>query len=257
MIKNVFNWSVGSFFRTIGRIIAYLLIGALIGLILSKSDIDITNIFMPKLSAATLTSKRTYTEGYLYAGDITSLGSNGTYSYSLAPLSTLGQAYFYVGNIGSTAISGKAYYLSFGFQTNLTSQKYYDITINFRDRDLTNNVNTSSIILYSGSSSTTLTNTNTSISLIGVTNTATSGNNTNKLVIRIYANQPTTYWAIDIVNDPNNLTSVNNFGVSSLSINEVDTTNSQEIINNQINNTQNIINNQDNNTQHKNKLDLK
>lgn len=53
MIKNVFNWSVGSFFRTIGRIIAYIVIGSLIGLILSNNDISISNLFMPKVSALT------------------------------------------------------------------------------------------------------------------------------------------------------------------------------------------------------------
>ena len=30
MIKKIFNWSFGAFFRTIGRIFAYLVIGVLI-----------------------------------------------------------------------------------------------------------------------------------------------------------------------------------------------------------------------------------
>lgn len=45
-MKKILNWSVGSFFRTIGRIIAYLLIAFLITVILSKSDILSNLLFM-------------------------------------------------------------------------------------------------------------------------------------------------------------------------------------------------------------------
>lgn len=235
-MKHVVNWTIGSFFRTIGRIIAYIIVGALVAFALS---------YKPK--AATLTSKAVYTDGYWYSGDYNNWGSNNTYNYGQAPLSINGKAYYDIGNINTT-YSGQAYQLAFGFQYNLTAQKYYDITFNFKSRDLTSNLTTSGVHLVSGVSSSTLYDTD-HLSLIGVTNNATTGNNTNKLVVRIYAVQPLTYWAIELKADPNNLTSVNNFGIASISIDEVDTTNSQEIINNQTNNTQNIINNQNNATQ--------
>lgn len=235
-MKNVINWTIGSFFRTIGRIIAYIIVGALVAFALS---------YKPK--AATLTSKAVYTDGYWYSGDYNNWGSNNTYNYGEAPLSVNGKAYYNIGNINTT-YRGQAYQLAFGFQYNLIAQKYYDITFNFKSRDLTSNLTTSGVHLVSGVSSSTLYDTD-YLSLIGVTNNATTGNNTNKLVVRIYAVQPLTYWAIELKADPNNLTSVNNFGIASITIDEVDTTNSQEIINNQTNNTQNIINNQNNTTQ--------
>lgn len=43
-MNKLFNWTFGSIFRTFGRIIAYLLFGLVIGLIMSKNDIKITDI---------------------------------------------------------------------------------------------------------------------------------------------------------------------------------------------------------------------
>ena len=51
-MKKILNWSVGSFFRTIGRIIAYLLIAFLITVILSKSDI-LSNLLFMSVKAVT------------------------------------------------------------------------------------------------------------------------------------------------------------------------------------------------------------
>lgn len=247
-MKNVVNWTIGSFFRTIGRIVAYIGIGCLLALILSKSDFDITNLFLPKLSAATLTPKSTYTDNtnHIIGQDISAFGSNNTYSYSTVLPNLYGEFLWENASTG-TSVSGKAYSFSLGFQYNLTAQKYYDITINFRDRDLRSVVNTSSIYLMGGTSISGLSSNN--LSLIGVTNTATSSSNTNKLVVRVYSVQAISYFVVQIYNMQNNITSVNNFGISSVSIQEVDITNSQAIINNQTNNTQNIINNNNDNTQ--------
>ena len=44
-MNKIFNWTIGSLFRTFGRILAYLLLGGLIALILSKNSIK-----LPKLS---------------------------------------------------------------------------------------------------------------------------------------------------------------------------------------------------------------
>lgn len=51
-MKKILNWSIGSFFRTLGRIIAYLLIAFLITVILSKSDI-LSNLLFISVKADT------------------------------------------------------------------------------------------------------------------------------------------------------------------------------------------------------------
>lgn len=51
MIKKIFNWSFGSFFRTIGRVLAYLLIGVLILIIGAKSGL---NLFLMPVKASSV-----------------------------------------------------------------------------------------------------------------------------------------------------------------------------------------------------------
>ena len=67
-MKHVVNWTIGSFFRTIGRIIAYLIVGALIAFAFS---------YKPK--AATLT---TYDSYQLYWNGQSGCGSSNKYSYT-------------------------------------------------------------------------------------------------------------------------------------------------------------------------------
>lgn len=55
-MKRIFNWTLGSFFRTLGRIICYLSIGLLIGLIASKMGF---NLFIMPVNATT-------NDGWLY-----------------------------------------------------------------------------------------------------------------------------------------------------------------------------------------------
>lgn len=241
-MKYVFNWTVGSFFRTIGRIFAYIIIGTLVAF-----------AFTYKPKALSLTPRSTYgndTNNYGTPSEINGFGSNNTYSYSTNTPSVQGKWYWGVASTG-TAVSGKAWALSMGFVSNLNAQTYYDLTINFRDRDLRSNVNTSSIELFSGSSTASLDDTG--LSLIGVVNNATTSSNTNQLIIRFYTTEAISIWGVSIFSNTggsdDNITSVNNFGISSASIEVVDITNSDAIINNQTNNTQNIINNQNNTTQ--------
>lgn len=54
-MKQIFNWTIGSFFRTIGRFAAILALGALLFYILSSNDIDIGNmsIFPMRVKADT------------------------------------------------------------------------------------------------------------------------------------------------------------------------------------------------------------
>lgn len=51
-MRKIFNWVFGSFFRTFGRVLLYLLIGFLFAIIVSKSDIKIEDLFLMKVSAA-------------------------------------------------------------------------------------------------------------------------------------------------------------------------------------------------------------
>lgn len=45
MINKIFNWTIGSFFRTLGRILVYLFIAFLISMIISKSNIKLPSLF--------------------------------------------------------------------------------------------------------------------------------------------------------------------------------------------------------------------
>ena len=85
-MNKIFNWTFGSIFRTFGRVIAYLVIGTLFALILSKSGIKIAD-YIPfgivKVSAKTVTiSSQNYSIRHINmnTGDYiwTSYVSNGT-----------------------------------------------------------------------------------------------------------------------------------------------------------------------------------
>ena len=53
-MKNIINWTCGSFFRVIGRILAYLVIGGLIATLLSRSSFKITDLFFESVKAEQL-----------------------------------------------------------------------------------------------------------------------------------------------------------------------------------------------------------
>ena len=59
-MEKLFNWTIGSFFRTIGRLIAYFAIGAIIAYLLANSNINlggITNLFLDQVNASTITTE--------------------------------------------------------------------------------------------------------------------------------------------------------------------------------------------------------
>lgn len=56
-MKKILNWTVGSFFRTIGRTIAFLVMGCLIYYILSYNGFGLDDLFFQKVNAATLTTE--------------------------------------------------------------------------------------------------------------------------------------------------------------------------------------------------------
>lgn len=55
-MRKVFDWTIGSFFRTFGRIIAYLIIGGLIAYILADNDFRIDSLFLDNVKAETFQS---------------------------------------------------------------------------------------------------------------------------------------------------------------------------------------------------------
>lgn len=75
-MKTIFNWTAGSFFRSIGRIIAYIVIGCLIGMIINYNNIKIPNVFEYTVESDI---KLASNSGF-YVGSATySGGANGTY----------------------------------------------------------------------------------------------------------------------------------------------------------------------------------
>lgn len=55
-MNKIINWTFGSIFRTIGRVIGYFIISCIIGLILSSNDFKITDLLgIEKVSASTIT----------------------------------------------------------------------------------------------------------------------------------------------------------------------------------------------------------
>ena len=60
-MKRVINWTFGSVFRTFGRVIAYIAIGALFALIMSKNNIKITDLLgIERVDALTTITPSTY-----------------------------------------------------------------------------------------------------------------------------------------------------------------------------------------------------
>ena len=51
-MKKVFDWTVGSFFRTIGRIIAFIVIGYLVATLLSHNGFQLSELFFTKVNAS-------------------------------------------------------------------------------------------------------------------------------------------------------------------------------------------------------------
>lgn len=173
-----------------------------------------------------------------------SCGSSNKYTYMIAD-TVMGGYQTFSGNIGTT-YDGKSVYFAFDFNYDLSANTYYDVKINGMLNDFTQNITNSSISLGNGTScgSTSLNN----ISLVSLKKSATSGQY-KTLTIRIFSATAVDFWSIIINNESyNNLTGVSNFGISSLSIAEVDMSNTDAILNNQNSNTNSIINNNNQNT---------
>ena len=72
-MKKIFNWTVGSFFKTLGRIISYLFIGGVLFYIASKYDL----LSFTKLDASTFSFTYDYDQDMLDKLPSKWFGSNG------------------------------------------------------------------------------------------------------------------------------------------------------------------------------------
>lgn len=108
MVKKIINWTAGGFFRSLGRILMYVVIGLLLSLLLSKSGFKLPSFFQLDLvNAASITSS---SDTYL-----TQWCSNMNCDYTL---------------------SGSTYYTDFVNKDTsyVNSNNYYLTTIRFREQ---------------------------------------------------------------------------------------------------------------------------
>lgn len=135
-MKKIFNWTFGSIFRTFGRIIAYLIIGSLFGLILSKSGFKISSLFLDKVSASTSnTSYSTITElefptsAWLNRNS-DSIGTGVINLQSIMYNNANGVQMAYFANYGTmNSNTTDNYYLTIGTPTSFVANHVYAYTI--------------------------------------------------------------------------------------------------------------------------------
>lgn len=224
--------------KTLTRIMYYVPKKFLIKLIFFLFLLLSFNIYV---NAESLT---TYNHTYNLEYGTGSCGSSNKYTYMIED-TVMGGYQTYSGNVGST-YDGKSVYFAFDFNYDLSANTYYDVKINAMLNDFTQNITSSSISIGNGTScgSQLLNN----ISLVSLKKSASSGQY-KTLTIRIFSATAVDFWTIIINNENyNSLTGVSNFGISSLSITEVDMSNTDAILDNQNSNTNSIINNNNSNT---------
>lgn len=130
MIKKIFNWSFGAFFRTIGRILAYLAIGILILIIGSLLGSKLPkNIFM-KLSASTvpIDNYAAIPNGIYY--DCTSSGCNSINTVSDVYFSSNNEYYAQINSSPVTIAKNGVAFTYTPYET-LKSGYLYNITTYF------------------------------------------------------------------------------------------------------------------------------
>lgn len=115
-MKKIFNWTFGGVFRTLGRILAYVLVGGLIFLIAQKNDLKITDLLgIGKVYAETGTyNSSTYNYYYTYCSG---QGTNCYFSNAIASWPSLGtishpSSQYPIGAIGFRAYLNSGYYNS-------------------------------------------------------------------------------------------------------------------------------------------------
>lgn len=242
-MKKIVNWTFGSVFRTFGRVLAYILIGTIVALLLSKTGVKITSLLpiMRVKAAETINVYAAY-NGY---NEVSGCSASGKFNYDTIGPNVQGSIAWSQGNV-NTAISGKAKNIYLAFKYDLEAQKTYDLTITFYSNDLTNKLKSNMVSIYDGDTCGDMVGNH--ISMVSFKNTATSSSNTNKLVIRVYSPTLIANWGVALRGGETAITSVSNFGIKSATLQVVDTTGTSDLINNQNNNTNTIIDNNTENT---------
>lgn len=98
-MKQIFNWTIGSFFRTIGRTIAFLAMGGLIYYILSTNGFEfgLKELFFDKVNASEIYNGYYFNSNYYSDLNLTNArGSDGLYGYfDVATTTTWNSSYTY------------------------------------------------------------------------------------------------------------------------------------------------------------------
>ena len=124
-MNKFFNWTFGSVFRTIGRVIGYLIVGALLGLILQKNGVRIRDLIPTlKVSAKEFSTTETYRvyrcdyqNDYSCSAGFTNWTNNGT-STTIAGTSYVVRGYSMNFSTSSTLSAGGVYRVSIDFYSN-------------------------------------------------------------------------------------------------------------------------------------------
>ena len=249
-MNKLFNWTFGSVFRTIGRVIGYLVVGALLGLILQKNGVRIRDLFPTlKVSAKVFSTSEEYRVYKCDSGNdyencnFTSWTNNGT-ATSNSPSSKVVRGYCMNFAQNETLSQGGVYRVSIDFKTtpkssnNQTLESYSCFGVNSNSTSGGLNENIQSCELQ--------TIIPTSDGVRYIFNVVPSVN-IKSIKINIYLN--TGYGATSITglksstlsNDTSTSDAINN-QTNELLDNQ--NQNTSDIINNQNQNTQNIIDNQ-------------
>ena len=82
-MKQIFNWTVGSFFRTIGRIIAFFVVGTFVAYLLARSNIDWGKLNLFSMKVYAKENYTGWTNWYMSNGSSpTYYGSYATQTYT-------------------------------------------------------------------------------------------------------------------------------------------------------------------------------
>lgn len=197
------------------------------------------NVFAEDLSSVSYSQKSTFT-------------GSGKYDYSTNNL--MGDDYSVVstGNIGTT-YNGKAYYFQFNFHKQLQPNSTYNLKISSSTNDFTNKISLDYVTALCYNSFSSEFNTkecNTGIITINsVTRGSISNGQSKNFTIQFTTGSTTySYWGFKIAGGMYNLSGVSTFKVSSITLNSIESNNTQDIINNNNQNSQNIIDNSIDNT---------
>ena len=185
----------------------------------------------------------------VYAATLTSYSSNydacsASNRFTFTNIDTMNNWNYFTGTIGSVNYNVPNS-MQFDFKYDLSAMKYYDVKFTMTGYDIYSSVNSSMVSISNGSSCGDLSNNN--VALVSFTKSSSSNSRYKVMTFRIYSATAVSNWSI-LLENTSALAGPENFGVSSITINEVDVSNTDAIIDNQNSNTDSVINNQNDNT---------